>query len=196
LQGKQSGGYTGGIPENQVAGVVHGGEWVAPAWMIKKFPELFETLETARFRGYQEGGYVGSANGIVSGAGSAIGTSLDTLKNVVDYISDTFLKIIDNLQGVLGEETAVQLRTLVEGMKKYVGEMPGLYKEGLQQIDALSNELSSMGDDFKETNTAMETAANELSNATNAIQEQAASLGVGVTDIASAVQSAFSANTY
>jgi len=196
LQGKQSGGYTGELPENQVAGVVHGGEWVAPAWMIRKFPELFETLETARFRGYQEGGYVGSANGIVSGAGSAIGTSLDTLKNVVDYISDTFLKIIDNLQGVLGEETAVQLRTLVEGMKKYVGEMPGLYKEGLQQIDALSNELSSMGDDFKETNTAMETAANKLSNATNAIQEQAASLGVGVTDIASAVQSAFSANTY
>jgi len=56
--GFADGGYTKNIGVNQIAGVVHGGEWVAPAWLLKRYPGLIAQLEGIRKRGYQEGGYV------------------------------------------------------------------------------------------------------------------------------------------
>ncbi len=51
------GGYTfGGI--NQIAGVVHGGEWVAPAWMVDKYSAVISQLESVRTRGFKSGGLV------------------------------------------------------------------------------------------------------------------------------------------
>lgn len=45
--GFADGGFTsGGIDE--IAGAVHGGEWVAPAWMVNAMPSLFGNLESAR----------------------------------------------------------------------------------------------------------------------------------------------------
>ncbi|MFT7949383.1 hypothetical protein ACMYLL_23230, partial [Salmonella enterica subsp. enterica serovar Enteritidis] len=54
-----SGGMTSG-GKGQVAGVVHGGEWVMPTWMMKKYPQLAGMLEGMRKRGYQSGGFVGN----------------------------------------------------------------------------------------------------------------------------------------
>jgi TP901 family phage tail tape measure protein len=52
-----SGGYTfGGV--SQIAGVVHGGEWVAPAWMVDKYAGLIGQLEAVRTRGFKSGGLV------------------------------------------------------------------------------------------------------------------------------------------
>lgn len=51
------GGYTfGGV--NQIAGVVHGGEWVAPAWMVDKYAGVISQLEAVRTRGFKSGGIV------------------------------------------------------------------------------------------------------------------------------------------
>lgn len=51
------GGYTyGGTSE--VAGIVHGGEWVAPAWMVNKYAALISQLESVRTRGFRSGGFV------------------------------------------------------------------------------------------------------------------------------------------
>jgi len=53
------GGYTfGGV--NQVAGIVHGGEWVAPSWMVDKYSGLIGQLEAVRTRGFKSGGHVRS----------------------------------------------------------------------------------------------------------------------------------------
>ena len=54
------GGFTFGN-KNQVAGVVHGGEWVAPAWMVDKYAGVIAQLEGVRTRGYSQGGLVGGA---------------------------------------------------------------------------------------------------------------------------------------
>ncbi|QQS59461.1 phage tail tape measure protein [Candidatus Peregrinibacteria bacterium] len=54
------GGFTFGNKQ-QVAGVVHGGEWVAPAWMVDKYAGVISQLESVRTRGYSEGGMVGGA---------------------------------------------------------------------------------------------------------------------------------------
>ena len=53
------GGFTFG-GKNQVAGVVHGGEWVAPAWMVDKYSGVISQLEGIRTRGYAQGGLVGA----------------------------------------------------------------------------------------------------------------------------------------
>jgi tape measure domain-containing protein len=54
--GFASGGPTSNIPTGKVAGVVHGQEWVMPAWMTKKYPELLAMVEDIRKRGYARGG--------------------------------------------------------------------------------------------------------------------------------------------
>jgi TP901 family phage tail tape measure protein len=58
---KAMGGYTASVGRNTPAGIVHGGEWVAPAWMVQdsKFSKAIESLEQARNnRGYAQGGQV------------------------------------------------------------------------------------------------------------------------------------------
>lgn len=54
--GFAEGGYTGVGSIDEVAGVVHKGEYVIPAWLVRKYPQLIAMLETRRLRGYQEGG--------------------------------------------------------------------------------------------------------------------------------------------
>ncbi len=62
IEGFASGGFTSGN-DKTVAGVVHGGEYVMPAWMVDKYPELAATAEGIRTRGYAEGGPVGDIGG-------------------------------------------------------------------------------------------------------------------------------------
>jgi len=85
LTGKKSGGYTGAYPEDQVAGVVHGGEWVAPAWMVKRFPALFDVLEQNR-RGFKLGGYV--SGGFASGDGFSMISALGGVEQATINLSE------------------------------------------------------------------------------------------------------------
>jgi tape measure domain-containing protein len=52
-----TGGYTGMGAISKIAGLVHKGEWVAPAWMLKRFGGVFSQLEGIRKRGFSGGGY-------------------------------------------------------------------------------------------------------------------------------------------
>ena len=45
--------------DEEVVGVVHANEWVAPAWMVRELPVVFANLEEWRQRGYGAGGYTG-----------------------------------------------------------------------------------------------------------------------------------------
>lgn len=54
-----SGGYTGDGNKYEVAGVVHKGEYVIPAWMVRRYGGLIANIERVRTRGYAEGGFVG-----------------------------------------------------------------------------------------------------------------------------------------
>lgn len=47
-EGYASGGYTGPGHQNEPAGVVHRGEWVAPAWMIRQ-PDTSRIIDTLEF---------------------------------------------------------------------------------------------------------------------------------------------------
>lgn len=62
-----AGGMTANVGVTKPAGIVHGGEWVAPNWMVKRFPGLISTLEGMRMGkkigGYFNGGMVGNMRG-------------------------------------------------------------------------------------------------------------------------------------
>jgi len=61
MEPKAMGGYTAPVGRSTPAGIVHGGEWVAPAWMVEdsKFSRAIESLEESRrTRGYASGGTV------------------------------------------------------------------------------------------------------------------------------------------
>ena len=59
--GFREGGSTGRGADNQPAGVVHKNEYVVPAWMTKKYPEMIDVIERIRAGGYRLGGMVGQA---------------------------------------------------------------------------------------------------------------------------------------
>lgn len=65
--GFSSGGYTGDGGKYEPKGVVHGGEYVIPKWMVQKSPALIGSLESTRKRGYADGGLVGSSVAQTSG---------------------------------------------------------------------------------------------------------------------------------
>lgn len=50
-------GFTGLGANDEVAGVVHKNERVAPAWMTSQFSGVFKSLENIRTRGFQEWGF-------------------------------------------------------------------------------------------------------------------------------------------
>lgn len=55
--GFSAGGFTGLGANDEVAGVVHKNERVAPAWMTSQFSGVFKSLENIRTRGFQEWGF-------------------------------------------------------------------------------------------------------------------------------------------
>lgn len=57
-----SGWFTGQGWANQVAWVVHKGEWVAPKWMVNSMKPLFDSLEWARTKGFASGWYTNTTN--------------------------------------------------------------------------------------------------------------------------------------
>lgn len=83
------GGYTGAGALDEIAGVVHRGEYVIPAWMVKRNPSLIMALERIRKRGFQEGGGEGiDLNDMFI-------KSLDTFVNIMDGFVNTFEPIVD-----------------------------------------------------------------------------------------------------
>ncbi|HQR95325.1 MAG TPA: hypothetical protein PLF09_01845, partial [Thiotrichales bacterium] len=75
------GGFTGVGARLEPAGIVHKGEYVVPAWMVKKQPDLVTQLESIRSNGFASGGMVG---GLVST--SSDNKLYDLLKRMVDII--------------------------------------------------------------------------------------------------------------
>ena len=152
--GYSSGGYTGNVPETAIAGVVHGGEWVAPAWMVEAYPELFGRLENMRqrsssratnsVRGYQAGGMVDvvSMNAMFGTTLDTIASLLDAFAPLTDVISLGFNKILDLLLVVVGDnETA---KNLIVNLKGLNSEMAITFENSGKTLRDLKEQMESM----------------------------------------------------
>lgn len=110
------GGYTGDGGKYEPKGVVHGGEYVIPQWMVQKSPALIGSLESTRKRGYADGGFVGSALSSASApsmpvtinienkSGTAISAENADVKfdgkgMIVNVVLDMFDRNVGNIHG-------------------------------------------------------------------------------------------------
>lgn len=112
------GGYTGfgGQKDStgqRVAGVVHGGEWVAPSWMVNSptFANTIGMLESARVGQYAEGGNV-STTANQDGASNQMNAVVQNLALAVEAFTQAVKK---PLPVYIGEE---QLESISEGLNE------------------------------------------------------------------------------
>lgn len=119
-KGYSTGGYTGeSVPETQVAGVVHGGEWVAPAWMLENpfYAPIITALEQSRkgypsgiskiaelkekLQGFQTGGYVSGFKTSLNIPEAVKPGEINFFQDIADVFMDTVGKLIGVVEGLI-----------------------------------------------------------------------------------------------
>lgn len=119
-KGYSVGGYTGeSVPETQVAGVVHGGEWVAPAWMLDNpfYAPIITALEQSRkgypsgiskitelkekLQGFQTGGYVSGFKTSLNIPEAVKPGEINFFQDIADVFMDTVGKLIGVVEGLI-----------------------------------------------------------------------------------------------
>lgn len=154
VSGFAAGGFTEGSI-NQIAGVVHGGEYVVPAWLVKQNQGLISYLERQR-KGYKQGGFVGYQNGgfveeepsIINQIVNSIKTYFATggvgkdVKGIFSTLEDALSFISTYVPGV-EEEVATIERTIKEmfGFTEKTGEKQVSL---LEQLIGLYNEFGTI----------------------------------------------------
>lgn len=96
-----SGGYTGDGGKYEPKGIVHGGEYVIPQWMVKQNKPLVTALEVSRKRGYAEGGSVGGSIATTGGNGN--------IKIEIINQSGTGMEVTNTKQTMDAEGQVIQL---------------------------------------------------------------------------------------
>jgi len=111
--GFAEGGYTANVGTNVAAGIVHGGEWVAPAWMVKdpvmgtiitlleKYRSSKSTKSGNIFDGFANGEVVPTVPGSVT---NALNNQADSTKQLANSIDD-IKKRIEELDKQIEEST-------------------------------------------------------------------------------------------
>ncbi|NUU94831.1 hypothetical protein XO10_00670 [Marinitoga sp. 1135] len=164
--GFASGGYTGDGGKYDVAGVVHKGEYVIPAWMVKKYPQLVAMLEQKRIRGYETGGgvdIVSLISNYLSGSGNTnIAKDFTETKNianeilnyVMNYVPDAkenenvIRTVLNQLLGIEDDSNKAQKETkniLLEQLKL----AQTLYPQTKAYYDLETKQLGSLSQMFK-----------------------------------------------
>ncbi|MCK8824736.1 phage tail tape measure protein [Fuchsiella alkaliacetigena] len=154
LPGLKSGGYTGNIPVDEVAGVVHGGEWVAPAWMVDdpEFGSIIAQLEQAR-RGYKDGGHVGRNLSTLQESGLADDSMLyGMLENLSKIAEDTeeFQKLVEVIASV--DQIQNSFENELQDVKSQIEEDTGEVEEFLENIESNQQEQSRL---LEKTNSVL-----------------------------------------
>lgn len=141
--GKQSGGFTANVGVDQVAGVVHGGEWVAPAWMVDRLPWLFNLLETQRRQGFKTGGFVGyQAGGNVDATGGltlagAWEDVKETLQKDLDFLAD----LAENIIAEVGDRLGINTEELFSQLSESTNSVEEQFNELGQQLNDTETKL-------------------------------------------------------
>lgn len=109
----------GGLTEgsiNQIAGVVHGGEYVVPAWLVEQNKGIIAYLERQR-KGYKQGGFVGYQNG------GFVEEEPSLLNKIIGGIKDYFAK------GGIGKDVKGIFSILEDALSFILNYVPGVEEE-------------------------------------------------------------------
>ncbi|HSH50735.1 MAG TPA: hypothetical protein VK982_03330, partial [Bacteroidales bacterium] len=127
LGGKYDGGYTGDGGKYEPAGIVHKGEYVIPAWMVKQNRGLIGALESQRTRGYAVGGYV---NGGIAALDT---TGASNISN--QYMQDIINQIISDFEA---------LKEITEGLTEKLGINIDNYDDVETAMAAINNAFNNL----------------------------------------------------
>lgn len=142
VKGLKTGGYTGSGNENEPAGVVHRGEWVAPAWMVRQpdTSRIIDTLElmrtnrstlnTSAFKDFPAMGYRGSnfvtgqaqpnETKVVINSDPEVAAMLNQVKNALDQNTKATKEFMNWKPKVAAETIEKELNTL-QYIRKHSG---------------------------------------------------------------------------
>ncbi len=165
------GGPTGAGPTDAVAGVVHRGEYVIPAWMVKRLGPFIKMLEGVRTKGFKRGGSVGYQEGgnVQGGIGGllasiGLGDLGQTLQQVMSQLGQFFKQMVDLLMELVPEDLKDKVRelsnfwnglfedvqegqeTTAEGQKKVADAHNDATKEQAKNISWLQKRLKEFRD--------------------------------------------------
>ena len=178
--GFSSGGYTNGAKE-EVAGVVHGGEWVAPKWLVESEPELFAKLESMRkgVPGYEVGGPVdikipvlrNFAEGGTVEMPDFVGQSIDMFKPIMLSISSLFKGIMSIVVKVADAilNAVAKIIEALGGDSALVQDIKDAMKSLSKMADDIDSDLKEVFDLFGEVQGEMSGAAKILEKAGQAL---------------------------
>lgn len=178
--GFSSGGYTNGAKE-EVAGVVHGGEWVAPKWLVESEPELFAKLESMRkgVPGYEVGGPVdikipvlrNFAEGGTVEIPDFVGQSIDMFKpimlsisslfkgimSVVVKVADAILNAVAKIIEALGGDSALvqDIKDAMKSLSKMADDIDSDLKEVFDLFGEVQGEMSAAAKIFEKAGQAL-----------------------------------------
>jgi len=168
---QQVGGFTPDIGVSQPAGIVHGGEWVAPAWMVKKYRRFFDWLEAIRKRGYREGGYTLTGGGRIQ-VGSETWWKLSweqQLEVMVNDMYKTFSKLLSGLNNTLsslfkslGIEMPQSVQEYINKMKELIGAFDGIEGDFKSASDKILKEIDEAGKGIDDLGKAAGDAGKKL----------------------------------
>ncbi|AJW76921.1 hypothetical protein X275_01370 [Marinitoga sp. 1197] len=160
--GFATGGYTGSGGKYDVAGVVHKGEYVIPAWMVKEHPELVALLEKKR-KGYAEGGAVDAIVKYFSGTGNTnisgdITITKDTVLELLNYVvnfkesaeseSETIKQALDSIFNTEQKQEEKQ-KTLIQILNENLQLFQSLYPETKAYYDFEKKQAGNLFQIFK-----------------------------------------------
>jgi hypothetical protein len=152
-EGFATGGYTGNGGKYEPAGIVHKGEYVIPAWMVKQNAGLVAALENKR-RGYANGGYAGGGMAALD-PGKTSTISTDYLQDIVNQMTDDFAALKEITNG-LADKLGINLDNYddVETAMNAINEA----------FESLSDNTTVLNETFTALNTKIATTQEELMN--------------------------------
>lgn len=149
----QSGGYTSNIGENQIAGVVHGGEWVAPKWMLDNpfYSSVIKALELSR-KGYSSGiSVISHLNEKIGGFQSGGYTVPKVGAELGPFPARTWQDYMKDVLDVMGEDFAWLTGLLTDMVEKIFPE----FDAATDSLDALNKELQDLDMSAKDLDTEL-----------------------------------------
>ncbi|WP_233120253.1 phage tail tape measure protein [Thermosipho sp. 1074] len=165
--GYAEGGYTGSGTTYEPAGIVHKGEYVIPAWMVQKYPQLIALLERKRLKGYQEGGIVDAIISYFAGSGNVnVYKDIEALKETgsiaVQLLKDTNPEIGASLEtiakkvGIITNEVKTNIKETQYDKGFKVGFGPGkvlfeLMDKGKNILNTVKTNLEELPNTTKQT---------------------------------------------
>jgi TP901 family phage tail tape measure protein len=143
--GFAEGGYTGSGGKYEPAGIVHKGEYVIPANIVSRYPELVAMLEKLRLKGYAEGGLVDLVMKYAFGGGVVddIKTIANAVQIIADLVKESNPEMAEQLKLIAGELQQEESGAAKEKELTFLETISKWYKQVIESVPFIKKAVDS-----------------------------------------------------